>query len=92
MRIVVLGAGVVGLATAWSLLERGHQVTVVDRQNGGGLETSFGNGAQLSYAYVAPLASAATLAKLPSLLLARDAPIKIRPQLDLEFLRWGSAS
>jgi D-amino-acid dehydrogenase len=89
MRIVVLGAGVVGLATAWSLLERGHQVTVVDRQNGGGLETSFGNGAQLSYAYVAPLASAATLAKLPSLLLARDAPIKIRPQLDLEFLRWG---
>jgi D-amino-acid dehydrogenase len=89
MQVAVLGAGVIGLTTAWALVERGHDVTIVDRQPFAGLETSFGNGAQLSYAYVAPLASASILAKLPSLLLSRDGPICIRPSLDPAFIRWG---
>ena len=91
MEVTVLGAGVIGLTTAWALVERGHRVTLVDRQPAAGLETSFGNGAQLSYAYVAPLASAALLAKLPGLLFDRDGPIRVRPSLDPAFVRWGLA-
>ena len=91
MEVAVLGAGVIGLTTAWALVERGHRVILVDRQPAAGLETSFGNGAQLSYAYVAPLASAALLAKLPGLLFDRDGPIRVRPSLDPAFIRWGLA-
>ena len=48
MRVIVLGAGIIGISTAWYLLEEGHDVTVVDRQPDAGLETSFANGAQIS--------------------------------------------
>ena len=63
--MVVVGAGVIGIATALTLLDRGHGVTVIDAAAGAGLETSFANGAQLSYAYTDALASPATLAALP---------------------------
>ena len=48
MKIVVLGAGVTGIATAWYLRKAGHQVTVIDQREGPGLETSFANGGQIS--------------------------------------------
>jgi D-amino-acid dehydrogenase len=89
MRICILGAGVVGVTTAWLLSEDGHDVTIIDRQSEPGRETSFGNGAQLSYAYVAPLASFGTLKKMPAMLLAKDSPIRIKPSLDPDFIRWG---
>ena len=89
MRICVMGAGVVGLTTAWWLHERGFKVTIVDRRASAGLETSFANGAQLSYEFVTPLAAPETVRKLPSLLLSRAAPIRIRPSLDPDFIRWG---
>lgn len=91
MKIAVLGAGVIGLTTTWALVQRGHEVLIVDRRPTAGLETSFGNGGQLSYAYVAPLASASTLAKLPSLLFSRDGPLRVKPSLALDFIRWGLA-
>ncbi|WP_164133909.1 FAD-dependent oxidoreductase, partial [Stenotrophomonas maltophilia] len=47
MKIVVLGAGIIGIATAWYLLDEGHEVVVVDRQPDAALETSFANGAQI---------------------------------------------
>ena len=47
MNVVVLGAGIIGISTAWHLLERGHDVTVVDRQPDAAMETSFGNAAQI---------------------------------------------
>lgn len=58
-RIVIIGGGVVGLATAWELIKRGHQVQLLERNAEPGSATSFANGGQLSYRYVAPLPTAA---------------------------------
>lgn len=88
MRVCVLGAGIVGLATAWQLLQDGHDVTVVDRA-GAGAGASGANGAQLSYAYVQPLADPGIWAQLPRLLLAKDSPLALRPQWDVDQWRWG---
>jgi D-amino-acid dehydrogenase len=87
MKIGVLGAGVVGLTSAWWLAEAGHQVTIVDRHLGPGAEASAANGAQLSYAFVAPMASPAMLRKLPFMLLGGEDAIRVSP--DLELIRWG---
>lgn len=88
MHVCVLGAGIVGLATAWHLQREGHRVTVVDRA-APGAGASGGNGAQLSYSYVQPLADPAIWAQLPKLLLSADSPLKLRPQLDPLQWRWG---
>ena len=58
MRILVLGAGVVGVTAAWYLAEGGHDVTVIDRQAGVALETSFANGGQISTSHAEPWARA----------------------------------
>ena len=89
MRICVLGAGVIGLTTAWMLTEDGHDVTILDAQNHPALGASRGNGAQLSYAFVAPLASPETLRHLPAMLLDRDGPTRLRPDRDPALLAWG---
>lgn len=88
MRVCVLGAGIVGLACAYELHRAGHDVTVIDRaQPGAG--ASGGNGSQLSYSYVQPLADPGIWAQLPKLLLSPSSPLKIRPQLDVHQWRWG---
>ncbi len=89
MKICIMGAGVIGLTTAWWLSEYGHDVTIVERHATTGQETSLANGAQLSYSFVAPLASGETLRKLPALLLSKAAPIRVKPTLDPDFIRWG---
>lgn len=91
MHIVVIGAGVVGMTTAYFLHRAGHRVTVVDADSGPGQATSMANGAQLSYSFVAPLADPAVLPKLPSWLLAQDAPLRFRPRLDPDQWRWSLA-
>jgi D-amino-acid dehydrogenase len=88
VRVAVLGAGVVGLATAWWLVRDGHDVVVVDRNDGVALETSFANGAQLSYSYVAPLAGPGVLPKIPPWLMRRDSPLRFYPKLDPDQWRW----
>jgi len=88
MQVAVLGAGIVGLAAAWELSLRGHSVTVIDRAAPGS-GASGGNGAQLSYSYVQPLADPSIWAQLPKLLLLRSSPLKLRPQLDPHQWRWG---
>jgi D-amino-acid dehydrogenase len=90
MKICVLGAGVIGLTTAWCLAEAGHDVIIVDRHASTAKDASAANGAQLSYAFVAPLASPATLKKLPSLLLSPDSPMRIRAGLDPALISWGA--
>lgn len=87
-RVAVMGAGIVGLATAWQLQRDGFEVTVIDRQ-APGQGASFGNGAQLSYAYVQPLADPSIWAQLPKLLLSRESPFSLRLRLDPAQWAWG---
>jgi D-amino-acid dehydrogenase len=87
-RVAVLGAGIVGLCTAWQLQRDGFEVTVIDRaQPGRG--ASFGNGAQLSYAYVQPLADPSIWAQLPKLLFSRESPFSLRLRADPQQWAWG---
>jgi len=88
MKVVVLGAGVAGVAAAWALWRDGHAVTVLERNPGVALETSYANGGQLSYSYVAPLASPSVIPKIPPWLLRRDSPLRFRPELDPDQWRW----
>lgn len=88
MRVCVLGAGIAGLAAACELQREGHEVTVVDRA-GAGTGASGANGAQLSYAYVQPLADPSIWAQLPRLVLAGNSPLKLRLQWDPDQWRWG---
>ncbi|MEC5214623.1 D-amino-acid dehydrogenase [Polaromonas sp. CG_9.5] len=88
MRVCVLGAGIVGLATAYVLEQAGHDVTVIDRALPGS-GASGGNGAQLSYAYVQPLADPAIWKQLPKLLLSSTSPLKVRPRLDPQQWLWA---
>jgi D-amino-acid dehydrogenase len=90
MHVGVLGAGIVGLATAWQLSRRGFQVSVLDRAAPGS-GASGGNGAQLSYSYVQPLADPSIWKQLPKLLFSPSSPLKLRPQLDPLQWRWGLA-
>src|SRR3954464_825960 len=88
MKVLILGAGVAGVASAWYFWRDGHEVSVVERNEGVALETSFANGGQLSYSYVAPLASPSVIPKIPPWLLRRDSPLRFRPELDVEQWRW----
>ena len=91
MRVVIVGAGVVGMTTAWRLAQDGHEVTVLERHQGPGEETSFANGGQLSYSYVAPLAGPGVMGKVPGWLLRRDSPMRFRPVADPAQWRWLAA-
>lgn len=88
MNICVVGAGIVGLSSAWHLYKAGHSVTVVDEASFAGSGASMANGAQLSYSYVQPLADPALLLHIPSMLLSRDGPLKFSPQWDVQQWRW----
>ncbi|MBX3662076.1 MAG: D-amino acid dehydrogenase [Burkholderiales bacterium] len=88
MRVVVLGAGVVGTAAAWFLHRAGHEVTVVERQPGAGLETSFANGGQISVSHAEPWANPSAPLKVLKWLFREDAPLLFRPRLDGAQLRW----
>jgi len=89
MRVIVLGAGIIGVATAWHLLLRGHQVTVVDRQADAALETSFANAGQISVSYCEPWASRGAPAKLLKWMFRHDAPLLFRPRMDWHQWRWA---
>lgn len=89
MKTLILGAGIIGISTAWHLLERGHDVVVVDRQAGPAQETSFANAGQISVSYCEPWANRAAPWKALKWMLDKEAPLLWRPQLDWQQWRWG---
>jgi len=89
MHICVIGAGVIGLTAAYFLQREGHHVTIIDRDEAAGQGASAGNGAQLSYAFVALLADASVPPRLPSLFLTRDSPLKLHFRFDPVQWRWA---
>jgi D-amino-acid dehydrogenase len=86
--LVVIGAGIIGVSTAYALARRGHRVAIVDRAKGPAFGASYANGAQLSYANTDALGSPALLKRIPKLLLGRDPSFKVSSTLDPDFLRW----
>ena len=87
MHVCVMGAGIVGLSTAYALTQNGHRVTVID-QASPAAGASGGNGAQLSYSYVQPMADPGIWAQLPKLMLSPHSALKIRPQWDPAQWAW----
>jgi D-amino-acid dehydrogenase len=88
VKILVLGAGVIGTTASYYLAKAGHEVTVLERQPGPGLETSFANAGEVSPGYSAPWAGPGVPIKAVKWLLMRHRPLVIRPQLDLHLVRW----
>ncbi|CUW40707.1 D-amino acid dehydrogenase small subunit [Magnetospirillum sp. XM-1] len=90
MKVVVIGAGVIGTASAWYLARAGHDVTVVDRREGAGLETSFANGGQVSPCHAEPWANPSVLPKVLKWLGREDAPLLFRwNRWDPALWAWG---
>jgi D-amino-acid dehydrogenase len=89
MKVLVLGAGVIGTATAWYLADRGHEVSVVDRQAQPGMETSFANGGQISVSHSEPWANPDAPIKLLKWWRNPDAPLLFRLRMDPKQWEWG---
>ena len=89
MKVIVLGAGVIGTTAAWFLQQKGYQVTVIDRQPAAGLETSFANGGQISVSHAEPWANPAAPKKILKWLFKEDAPLLFRLRADAMQWRWG---
>lgn len=86
MKVVVLGGGVIGVTTAWALARQGVEVTVLDRQPGVALETSYANAGQVSPGYSTPWAAPGIPLKAMRWLFQRHAPLAIR--LDGSAFQW----
>ncbi|TPE53570.1 D-amino acid dehydrogenase [Amaricoccus solimangrovi] len=89
MKVLVLGGGVIGVTSAWYLARAGHEVTVLDRQPGPALETSFANAGQISPGYASPWAAPGIPVKAIKWTFMKYSPLLIRPRLDPAFLRFG---
>ena len=88
MRVLVLGGGVIGVTSAWYLAQAGHEVTLVDRQPGPALETSFANAGEISPGYSSPWAGPGIPVKAVKWLLMRYGPLAVRPALDPAMWSW----
>jgi len=89
MRVIVLGAGLLGVTSAYFLNQLGHEVTVVDRQLQAGAETSFANGGQISVSHAEPWANPSAPFKVLKWLAQEDAPLLFRLRADLRQWLWG---
>lgn len=88
MKVLVLGAGVIGVTTAYYLNEAGHEVTVLDRQVGPAMETSFANAGEISPGYASPWAGPGVPLKAIKWLLMRHGPLVVRPRMETAMWVW----
>ena len=88
MKVIVLGAGIVGVTSAYQLARAGHEVTVIDRQPGPSLETSFANAGEVSFGYCSPWAAPGIPMKAMKWLFMEHAPLILRPKIDMAMLSW----
>lgn len=91
MRVLILGSGVIGATAAYYAARDGHEVTVVDRQPGAGLETSYANAGEVSPGYSSPWAGPGMLWKAVKWLAMRHRPLVVWPLADPAMWRWGLA-
>ncbi len=89
MRVAVLGAGIVGLTTAYQLVRRGHEVSIVDRQPGPALECSHANGGYIAISQAVPWSAPGVPAKTLLSMLQPDAPILLHAGQLPRMWRWG---
>lgn len=89
MRVLVIGAGVVGVASAWFLAKRGHEVQVIDQEPGSGLVTSYANGGQISVSQAEPWSNPGAPLKVLKWLGQEDAPLLFRMRADFKQWSWG---
>ncbi|SEL60919.1 D-amino-acid dehydrogenase [Pseudoxanthomonas sp. GM95] len=88
VRVLVMGSGVIGISSAWYLAQAGFEVTVVDRQPGPALETSFANAGQVSPGYASPWAAPGVPLKAFKWLFQKHAPLAIKPGVDARQYTW----
>ncbi len=88
MKVLVMGAGVIGVTTAYYLAKAGFEVSVVDRQPGVALETSFANAGEISPGYASPWAGPGVPLKAIQWMLDKHGPLVLRPQFDPAMWRW----
>lgn len=91
MRVLILGAGVIGVSSAYYLARSGHEVTVLERQAAPGQETSFANAGEISPGYAAPWSGPGVPLKALKWLFMRHPPLAIQPSLDPALWRWLAA-
>jgi D-amino-acid dehydrogenase len=91
MKIAVLGAGVIGVTSAWYLARAGHEVTVIERQDAAAMETSFANGGQISTSHAEPWANPGTPKQILKWLGREDSPLRFRLRADPHQWAWGLA-
>lgn len=91
MNIIVLGAGVIGVMTAYTLAKSGHNVTVIDQSDRAAQSCSLANGGQLSFGFAMPMASARMISKIPAVLAGRDKAFKLPLIPTTKFLKWSAA-
>jgi D-amino-acid dehydrogenase len=89
VKVIILGAGVVGVTSAWYLAQAGHEVTVLERRPEPGMETSFANGGQISAGHAEPWAKPQVVPKILRWLGRADAPLLFRPRAEWAQWRWG---
>jgi D-amino-acid dehydrogenase len=89
VKVLVLGAGVIGVTSAWYLAQAGHEVLVTDRQSQPGMETSYANGGQISASHAEPWAKPSVVPKILRWLGREDAPLLFRPRADWAQWEWG---
>ena len=90
MKVLILGAGLIGICSAYFLRKEGYDVTVIDRQKDVALETSFANGGQISVCYSEPWSNFGNVKKMLSWIGKEDSPLLIKPAFDLNQISWFS--